>query len=389
MSIYEQAIARLEGRAPRERAVAFLFPGQGAQHVAMARELYAVEAVFRRELDRVAELFAPYLGLDLRRVLYPTPDGRAQAEATLAGSRVGQPALFAVEHALARLWMSWGVTPRAMLGQGVGELVAACLAGVFSVEDGVAITALRGRLMEEAAPSQALFHEQLRRVRLAAPRIPFVAGLNGTWIRPEEATDPAYWGRHLVESVKFSAGVAALLAEPDRVLLEVGPGRVLSVLASRATPQAAGRTVLASLGNPGDPGTDVSHLAAALGRLWLPDEEALPAPPLAPVLRFPAARAFSPFSSSSRPRGAVEEQVAALWCQLLDLPEVGRDDDFIALGGDSLLGLQMLLLLREETGVEVAIEELFAEPTVAAVAAAVSARSAGRGEDAKLVLVPR
>ena len=139
------------GRATSRTPVAFLFPGQGVQFVGMAAELYSAEPVFRRELDRCAEALGAELGADLRRVLFPPAgagdDARAAAEARLVTTELAQPALFAVELALARLWQSWGVEPAALLGHSLGELTAACLAGVFAFEDALALVAARGRLM--------------------------------------------------------------------------------------------------------------------------------------------------------------------------------------------------------------------------------------------------
>jgi thioesterase domain-containing protein/malonyl CoA-acyl carrier protein transacylase/acyl carrier protein len=129
--------------------VAFLFPGQGAQHIGMAEELYAEEPVFREAVDEACKILRPELGLDLREALYGGGPG-------LDETALAQPALFAVEHALARLWMSWGVKPEAMLGHSVGEYVAACLAGVFSLEDALRLVAARGRLMQEQPPGAML-----------------------------------------------------------------------------------------------------------------------------------------------------------------------------------------------------------------------------------------
>ena len=152
-------------REQRDRPVMFLFSGQGAQYVNMARELYETEPVFREVVDRCAELLAPHLGLDLRDLLYPDlkiEDRRWKIEDTEASilyplssildldqTQYTQPALFVVEYALARLWMAWGVQPQAMIGHSIGEYVAACLAGVFSLEDALALVATRGRLMQQ------------------------------------------------------------------------------------------------------------------------------------------------------------------------------------------------------------------------------------------------
>jgi acyl transferase domain-containing protein/acyl carrier protein len=132
----------------KDRTIVFMFPGQGSQYLNMGRELYDTESTFREQLDNCADLLAPKLGMDLRVTLFPTKDYAEEASRRLNRTLVAQPALFAVEYALARLLMSWGVRPRAMIGHSVGEYVAACLAGVFSVEDGLTLIAARGRLMD-------------------------------------------------------------------------------------------------------------------------------------------------------------------------------------------------------------------------------------------------
>jgi acyl transferase domain-containing protein/acyl carrier protein len=139
------------GQAELEKPeVAFLFPGQGAQYVDMARDLYRDEPVFRREFDRCADLLKPYLDFDLLTLVHQRSDRDDQAEASarIAQTEVTQPALFVVEYALARLWMSWGIIPTAMIGHSVGEYVAACLADVFSLEDALRLVALRARLLQ-------------------------------------------------------------------------------------------------------------------------------------------------------------------------------------------------------------------------------------------------
>ncbi|MBZ4421925.1 SDR family NAD(P)-dependent oxidoreductase [Myxococcus sp. RHSTA-1-4] len=130
------------------RPVMFLFSGQGSQYVDMGRQLYETEPSFRADVDACAEKLKPHLGLDLRTVLYPPAEQREAAAERLKQTSLTQPALFVIEYALAKLWMSWGVKPRAMLGHSIGEYVAACLAGVFSLEDALALVAARGRLMQ-------------------------------------------------------------------------------------------------------------------------------------------------------------------------------------------------------------------------------------------------
>lgn len=142
-----------EGEVPTHGAHAvFLFPGQGAQTAAMGAELYREEPVFRRWLDRCARVLAGEVGVHLGELLQE-PGGGGEA---LVQTRLAQPALFAVEFALARWWMHHGVRPRAMAGHSIGEYVAACLAGVFTLEDALRVVALRGRLMQECEPGAML-----------------------------------------------------------------------------------------------------------------------------------------------------------------------------------------------------------------------------------------
>ena len=158
-----------------DRPVAFLFPGQGSQYVNMGAFLYESEPVFREQIDLCSELLSPTLGLDLRSVLYPDLAPRSSLEHNSETSRIknvfapntsarellqdgaiAQPAIFAVEYAAAKLWMSWGVHPTATLGHSIGEYTAACLAGVFSLEDALSVLAARGRLMQEMPPGAML-----------------------------------------------------------------------------------------------------------------------------------------------------------------------------------------------------------------------------------------
>jgi phthiocerol/phenolphthiocerol synthesis type-I polyketide synthase E len=149
------------------RSVAFLFPGVGDQYPQMARGLYDAEPTFRAEVDRCAAILRPLLGIDIREALFP---GDAPAEAPpgqgidlrammgrtesvtpeserLNRTELAQPAVFVIEYALAKLMMRWGIVPEAVIGHSLGEYAAACIAGIFSLEDALALVAERARLI--------------------------------------------------------------------------------------------------------------------------------------------------------------------------------------------------------------------------------------------------
>lgn len=135
-------------REALERDVVFMFPGQGSQYVDMGLGLYQSEPAFREQVDRCSEILKPHLSHDLRHILYPRDADQEKAAQILQRTSFTQPALFVIEVALARLWLSWGIHPRAMVGHSIGEYVAACLAGVFSLEDALSLVATRGRLIQ-------------------------------------------------------------------------------------------------------------------------------------------------------------------------------------------------------------------------------------------------
>jgi amino acid adenylation domain-containing protein/non-ribosomal peptide synthase protein (TIGR01720 family) len=143
-----------------DRRAGFLFPGQGVQYPEMGRGLYQAEARFRHEIDRCADHLRDALGCDLRDLLF-----RGAAN-DIHQTRFAQPALFAVEYAMAQCLLAWGVRPRALFGHSLGEWVAACVAGVLTLEEALPLIALRGQLMQQQ-PGGAMLSVRLGEAALA------------------------------------------------------------------------------------------------------------------------------------------------------------------------------------------------------------------------------
>jgi acyl transferase domain-containing protein len=146
----------MSSEAPKQRSTAFMFSGQGSQYVNMAAGIYQSEPTFRANIDRCADLLKSRIGLDLRELIYGGGEQTEALTTQLNQTWITQPALFALEYSLAKLWMEWGIKPAAMIGHSIGEYVAACLAGVFSLEDALSIVAERGRLMQRLPPGSML-----------------------------------------------------------------------------------------------------------------------------------------------------------------------------------------------------------------------------------------
>jgi acyl transferase domain-containing protein/thioesterase domain-containing protein/acyl carrier protein len=318
--------------------VVFMFPGGGAQYTDMARDLYETEPEFAEWMDRGLDHLQKQIDHDIRALWLPEPEDKAAAEAKLTQPSVQLPLIMIVEYALAKLWISWGVKPAALVGHSMGENTAACLAGVMSFEDCIDLVLLRGRLFDtvpaggmlsvslpeaelrdiigdtldiasvnapgltavsgpqdrldalsETLTAKDIDHQRiqidiaahsrmldpilqeyqsfLRGLTLRAPEITIISNRTGSALLPEQATDPTYWTEQLRNTVMFAECISTLSQRPDRVYLEVGPGKALSSLA-QMHPDVSPAQVLSALRHPDQDIADDAFFLGVIGRLW-------------------------------------------------------------------------------------------------------------------------
>ncbi|WP_249998247.1 type I polyketide synthase [Actinoplanes sp. M2I2] len=392
--------------------VAFLFPGPDGLPVGVTRELYRQEPVFRAVLDDCADRAAADLGLDLRTVLCPEAGHEAEAQARLATPAVAEPALFAVQRALAELWESRGVGPHAVLGYGSGGYAAAVSAGVLTGAGALSLVLTRARILSRSPRADAPlftgemleeYAEAVAAVRLSPPRVPWVCDRTGAPVTAQEAGDPAFWVRRLRQPVRFSDALRTLLDSSAGILLEVGPGDSLGRLARQHPGYGSGRTTLRSL-------PDAAGHAESLrstGALW---QAGLPvrwaalhsgrSPRRVPLPAYPFQRERfavdeptpgTPASpdgagaSDTDPRTATEKTIAEVWCEVLRVPRVGVDDDFFEIGGHSLQATRVITRLGSALGPDIpplTIMDLFDHSTIRELAALVSGPDVPTSEEA-------
>ena len=303
-------------RSSRPPDPVFLFPGQDAQFVGMARALLETEPLFRAEITQCAKLLRERHDIDFSARLFA-----GGSQAADAGFATDPVPLFVVEYALARTWMALGVKPRAMLGYSLGEYACATLAGVMRLEDALDLAVAGARLVSRVRPGALLgvslpegelrallapgleitmvmaprqcivggpqeailalerrlaelgvgclpsqlgvpFHtahmepfleayrEEIAKVRLSPPAIPYVSCVTGDWITDAQATDPEHYLRIGREPIRLSAGLARVLQRPDSLLLEVGPAQTITSLVYLQPGRPADLEVIASQRDP-------------------------------------------------------------------------------------------------------------------------------------------
>jgi amino acid adenylation domain-containing protein len=449
--------ASLKRAANHAPDVVMMFPGGGAQYVNMGKGLYERFAVIRDTLDHGFSLHYLNTGIDLKSIWFASDSKKEWARQEMLRPSIQLPALCMFEYALFRLWESWGIKPKALVGHSAGENVAACVAGVMSFEECLKLMTLRGELFERVensgmlsvslpaddvkaylgddldlatinAPGQstvaghydalATLKDMLERdgvdcqivpiniaahsrlldpilqdfenfaatLKLKAPSIPFVSNLTGTWITDELATDPAYFAKHLRNTVRFADNIRCLneLAQP--VFLECGPGKILSSLVNMQVGE--GVPVIPSIRHAQEQILDTDFSLSAIGLLWSAGAKldwaalqreipgsvfvlAQQAPNMA-VDSAEEIKAAIPAGKQYESRiEYINDTVCAILQELSGIPatSLAQDASFLELGFDSLFLTQANLRFKKAFAAKVSLRTLFKDaPSIRSLA---------------------
>lgn len=410
-------------------SVAFLFPDLDAWSPGMGRALYETHPTFRALMDESDELARSALG---RPVLPLLLSGDASPAERLDGDGLTGAALFAVEHGLATLWREWGVDPSLVVGLGVGEVAAACIAGMLRTEDGLRLAAARARLRAERArsgsdPDPGTLEALSASMRWNEPGIRVISPRTGRTMGEEEFRRELSLGRRSTEGVDPAPVIEALTERGVTALLEIGPAAIWGDGPS-GPPPTQGMLHLPSLREPGDAW---DALADSLGRLyemgapvdwegferpyprrrvriptypfqrkryWLtseagsPERAASPGREVSPATDRPhpegpegeprhaadGSGGRSPSLTRQHLEGATEaERGKLLLAHLrkraagilkLKVDEIEAERDLIELGFDSIMVTELASTLESELGLTVAPGDVLAQPSLEALA---------------------
>lgn len=386
----DELITKLQNLAPdqvfthsqktKEQPVVFVFPGVGSQYANMGLELYRTEQAYRDTVDKCAALLQSQLGLDIRKVIYDETSGSGEK---LKEENISRSALFITEYALAKMLMEWGIIPELMIGKDVGEYVAACIAGVFSLEDAL-------KLVSSSNNSLA---DIVEKIELQEPQIPFVTGITGKRISDGEAINPGHWVDLINNAHNFDEGLKKISKDPNQILMEIGPC---------FNSKDAESIIIPAMADAWSNKNDLLYLFENLGKFWinggriswnnLYTNEKRHRIPL-PTYPFERQRYWiEPGTQNTQngeqdvselekrprpeldtayvaPRNETEKIITGFCEELLGYEPIGVNDDFFDLGGHSLLAVAFITKLRKAFKKDISLESLFDNSTVAKLGA--------------------
>lgn len=391
--------------------VVFMFPGEGS-YMNAGQELYNEQDKFRSTVDYCAEYLIPILGTDIRKVLFQGIGAGEKTSVEMNSLAVKRAAVFVVGYSIAALCMDWGVEPEYMLGEGVGEYIAACVSGVFGIEDALKL----------AAAADDDLQEVISEVNLNNAKIPFISCVTGGWIKDTEAVNKEYWIRQRKGTGAFD-GLREILADEDRILIEMGPGNRLGIEAGNLAKKDGEQVILTTMPVSDHDGSEPEVLMKCIGLLWLyggkvdwnkfyngEKRHRIPLPTY-PFERQrywiePAVRGEDKTTETGlngnlsirprpeldvdyvEPRTEVERTVAQYWQKVLGYEKLGVNDDFFQLGGHSLIAAAVATELSKVFDIQIPMTKLFETTTIAAVAELIETYrwAAGSMEESAAVL---
>ncbi len=461
--------------------VVFMFPGQGVQYFKMGEQLYFKHKVFREQFDICASFIKRYYSIDILSVIIGNSNIN---QSILLDTSLAQPLIFSFEYALAKLLIQCGIVPDYMIGYSFGEYVAACLSGVFSLEDALKLVVLRGKLMKDAPKGKMIsvplpenelktilpvglniainnddsciiaggehllnnfelilkekkiiyfpldlthaghspsmdsvlekFELEIQNIAFDKLKIPFISNVTGKEITNEQAMSTRYWVNHLRDTVRFAEGIKSILKDENVILLEVGPGRGLNALVNRFIKMEKRQRVINVSRQFSDKFSDNYYFLKALGLIWLYgvdvnwlayysekkgnkvslphyafDKFKLPVskPIVTNHLQLHDIKAknsaiderivsdsititnnvnLRPTLSSEyvAPSTKTEETIIQVWQNVFGLDNVGVEDDFFELGGDSLKAVAIVSKVQSTFDTSISIQDFFKIPTI-------------------------
>lgn len=466
-------------KSKSNKNIIFMFPGQGSQYIRMGADLYKEEPVFRESLNKCFSILEEYIPIDLNDLLYSDTYKNTEI---INETKIVQPILFSFEYSLAQLIMSWGIYPQAMIGHSLGEYVAACISGVFSLEDALKLIAIRSCMMQELPKGKMLsisisekelekylnrnldiaaingdercvisgkeedvlkvemklmkdgykttllktshafhsymmepifedFKKSLSDVKLNKPRIPYISGLTGNWIKASEATDVDYWCKHTRKTVQFNKGLCNLITNQSSVFIELGPGRTLSTFVNQHENKMNIHSVINLVRSVKEDFDDEYFMLHCMGKMWMNGVNidwknfysfenryriSLPTYPFERK-RYTLPKAFgNEISINSRAdileiqkseKISEEENISSteksvmtfeddedklpkymqeLWEEYFGISPIDIYDNFYDLGGDSLRAMTLISKINKSFNTEIPMSVFLMDPTISA-----------------------
>ena len=469
--------------------IVFMFSGQGSQYIQMGADLCRNIPAFRQSVDECCQLLKTQMDIDIKSIIYPESKINEETASLINQTEYTQSAIFIIEYCLAKLWMSWGIIPSAMIGHSIGEYVAATISGVMSLEEALRLVAIRGKVMSKCPgrgamlsinageqdvkqylndeiqlaainaedvcvvsgvveaisqleeelknkgisvrrlhtshafhsklmrPIVEMFQTELMKIKFNKPQISYISNVSGKWIESDECMSPTYWINHLLSPVNFYQGIRTLLESEFKLFLEVGPGQVLNSLTKRIL-KDEDCEVLYSIRHPKEKINDYQFILNILGNIWssgvsfnvntlFSDDDCYLVPlPTYPfetkrywidrpteveteeyVEQYMEQYADSTYMSQSDDDSynsddsddSEEDQsemdivntVMSVWKEFLGVSDFNPEDNYFALGGDSLIASRIAAKLNEIYPVDLKISQLLENQTCSSIAAVI------------------